>query len=49
MLIDVATLRKLIETDEDDFKLAFRVDAVEHSIRAYTNNDFLLRQTVQAP
>ena len=47
MLIDVATLRKFIETDEDDFKLAFRVDAVEHSIRAYTNNNFLLQQTVQ--
>lgn len=47
MLIDVATLRKLIDTDEDDFKLTFRLNAVEQFIRAYTNNDFLVRETVQ--
>ena len=47
MLIDIATLRKLIDTDEDDFKLNFRVNAVERSIRAYTHNNFLLGKTVQ--
>ena len=47
MLIDIATLRKLIETEEDDFKLTFRVNAVEQSIRAYTNNNFLNKNTVQ--
>lgn len=47
MLIDVATLRKLIDTDEDDFKLTFRLNAVEQSIRAYTNNKFLVPKTIQ--
>lgn len=47
MLLTVSDLRKLIDTDEDDFKLTMRLNAVEQSIRSYTNNNFLNLKTVQ--
>lgn len=47
MLMTVADLRKLIDTDEDDLKLMMRLNGVEQSIRAYTNNNFVKLNTVQ--
>lgn len=47
MLMAVSDLRKLIDTDEDDLKLMMRLNGVEQSIRAYTNNNFVKLNTVQ--
>ncbi len=45
MLISITDLRKIIETDESDYALAVRLDAIEGRIRAYTNNHFLVTGT----
>lgn len=47
MIIPIADLRKLIDTDEDDFKLGFRINAVERSIRSYTHNHFIIKDSVE--
>ena len=43
MIMTVAELRQFIETDEADQALEVRLQALEHSIRAYTNNNFQIR------
>ncbi len=43
MLMTVAELRKYIATDEEDEVLEAKLQALELSIRAYTNNNFCVR------
>ena len=43
MLITIEELRKYIQTEESDEMLATRLEAVELSIRKYTNNNFANR------
>lgn len=47
MLMTVDELRKLVETDENDSSLMMRLNAIEQSIRSYTNNSFINRGTLQ--
>lgn len=47
MLMTVAELKELIETDESDFKLLMRLKAAEQAIRAYTHNNFVARATLR--
>jgi predicted transcriptional regulator len=43
MIMTVAELRRFIQTDEDDQVLEAKLQALELSIRAYTNNNFQIR------
>jgi hypothetical protein len=43
MIMTVAELRQFIETDESDQVLEAKLQALELSIRAYTNNNFQIR------
>lgn len=43
MIMTVAELRQFIETDESDQVLEAKLQALELSIRAYTNNNFQVR------
>ena len=43
MIMTVAELRRFIETEEEDQVLEAKLQALELSIRAYTNNNFQLR------
>lgn len=43
MLMTVEELRKYIQTDEPDEMLAARLEALELTIRRYTNNNFIKR------
>jgi len=43
MIMTVEELRRYIETDEDDFSLEAKLQAVELLIRGYTHNDFIKR------
>lgn len=47
MLMTVDELKEIIETDEKDAVLAMRLNAIEQSIRSYTNNSFINRGTLQ--
>lgn len=40
MIMTVAELRQLIETDEEDSVLELRLEALENTIQKYTNNNF---------
>lgn len=40
MLMSVAELRRFVDTEEDDQVLEAKLQALEPSIRAYTNNNF---------
>ena len=43
MIMTVAELRRFIQTEEDDPVLEAKLQALELSIRAYTNNNFQMR------
>lgn len=43
MIMTVAELRRFIQTEEDDQVLEAKLQALELSIRAYTNNNFQIR------
>ena len=43
MIMTVAELRRFIQTDEEDQVLEAKLQALELSIRAYTNNNFQIR------
>ena len=43
MIMTVAELRRFIQTEEDDQVLEDKLQALELSIRAYTNNNFQIR------
>lgn len=43
MIMSVAEFRRFVETDETDEVLEARLQALELSIRAYTNNNFQIR------
>jgi hypothetical protein len=43
MILTVAELRRFVETEEDDQVLEAKLQALELSIRAYTNNNFQVR------
>ena len=43
MIMTVAELRRFIQTEEDDQVLEAKLQALELSIRAYTNNNFQVR------
>ncbi len=43
MIMTVHELRRYVETDEDDFLLEARLQALELLVRAYTNNNFQIR------
>lgn len=45
MIITVDQLREFVETDETDWALEFRIQALESFICKYTNNDFVSRET----
>lgn len=45
MILTVEELRKFITTEEPDEVLEARLQAIELSIRGYTNNSFTLRRT----
>ncbi len=47
MLIAVDKFRELVNTDESDIRLEFRIKALEQSIRSYTNNNFIDKNTLQ--
>lgn len=43
MILTVSELRQYITTDEEDAVLEAKLQALEHLIRAYTNNNFQIR------
>ncbi len=47
MLLKTEELRRRIETDVPDDELSLRLSAIETAIRKYTNNHFILRDTLQ--
>ena len=43
MIMTVAELHRFLQTDENDTVLEMKLQALENSIRAYTNNNFMVR------
>lgn len=40
MILTVDELRRFVQTDEDDYVLQLKLEAIETAIKGYTNNDF---------